>query len=121
MNQQPHTHQLKITRNPYMMTKPIEIKYGDQKTRRVQTWLPGWQGRLKRKIKKIVARHDRESQRAHLAPKAVAESLQKEYNRTLLEVANRAYGDTYAKERQDAWGADLLKEIPKQTAPVAAK
>lgn len=111
MNQTPHTHQIEIKVAPYR-TRCIRITYGDQTTY-LWTWAPGWRSRLERKVKRIVAEHDRGSLNAHLEPAAVAEATARKHNDVLAPKQGR-----YSQRSERAeWGSPLLKPKKQEQEP----
>jgi hypothetical protein len=106
-NAQPHTHEVQI-RTSYSSNKRLVIDYGDQQ-KIISTVLPGFEGRLKRKITRIIKKHDKGSlkyakKESHLAQ---AQALATEKNRLFL-VPDR-YGRSEPFE--GAWGTDTPEKI----------
>lgn len=78
MNAKPHSHDLSITQrnksDAIFFDAYYSIEYGDQYDR-VWANIPGARGRLKRKVKRVIKRHDKHSLKAGQREAARQEAL----------------------------------------------
>lgn len=80
-NAKPHTHAMEVRRSNYE-SRVIVLKYGDQQ-KKVWERVPGFKGRTKRKMKRMIKRHDRMSVKTAI-PLAHAEELAEQVNAAAL-------------------------------------
>lgn len=83
MNGEPHTHALEFTRRwPALDSGMPAVKYGDQKKHIFWSWVPFYKWRLRLAARRVIRKHDRESQKAFTAAiekKTVQQELAAEF------------------------------------------
>lgn len=91
-NAKPHTHAMEVRRSNYE-SHVIVLNYGDQQ-KKVWERVPGFKGRTKRKMKRMIKRHDRMSVKTAV-PLIHAEELAKQINAAALtkEITTNSYSD----------------------------
>lgn len=108
MNAQPHTHEVKISRQ-YNNSGAWRIDYGDTRITMVNWWhFLNKEAALNKRVAKAIRRHDRGSLRAGDRTEMI-QAIQTAHNE-MLTSHRQGPGFHSNQPKQDAWGTDLLRE-----------